>query len=146
MPNQRGIMAISSEISVNTAREFVTGFYAGYEGTELDAPIKAAFAQKLKEMSVDVMAHKKKRVARAVNGFQQFVVHNEDTDQKVVRMLKAALYAHTENSELEVHYAEDSEEDDPEFVARTNECLALESPKEMVGAEKTAEMTMREAR
>lgn len=69
-------------------------------------------------------------VARAGNGFAQFVTQNEETDQKVIRMLKGALYAHTKDYELEVHYDEkDSDQmsdDDFEIVEKVNECLKIE--------------------
>ncbi|KAK3710427.1 hypothetical protein LTR37_010270 [Vermiconidia calcicola] len=69
-------------------------------------------------------------VARAGNGFAQFVTQNEDTDQKVIRMLKGALYAHTKDYELEVHYDEKggdnmSNEDDFEIVEKVNDCLKI---------------------
>ncbi|KAK3723151.1 hypothetical protein LTR37_001874 [Vermiconidia calcicola] len=69
-------------------------------------------------------------VARAGNGFAQFVTQNEDTDQKVIRMLKGALYAHTKDYELEVHYDEKdgdkmSDEDDFEIVEKVNDCLKI---------------------
>lgn len=69
-------------------------------------------------------------VARAGNGFAQFVTQNEETDQKVMRMLKAALYAHTKDYQLEVHYderdqTEMSDEDDFEIVERVNDCLQI---------------------
>lgn len=70
-------------------------------------------------------------VARAGNGFAQFVTQNEETDQKVIRMLKGALYAHTKDYALEVHYDEkDGEEmshdDDFEIVEKVNDCLKIE--------------------
>ncbi|KAK4504201.1 hypothetical protein PRZ48_005117 [Zasmidium cellare] len=67
-------------------------------------------------------------VARAGNGFAQFVTQNEDTDQKVIRMLKGALYAHTRDYELEVHYADEEkmeDEDDFEIVEKVNDCLVI---------------------
>ena len=75
-------------------------------------------------------------VARAGNGFAQFVTEDENdlTDQKVMRMLKGALYAHTYDYEIEVHYGTDSREkdevtcydsDDFEIVEKVNECLKI---------------------
>ena len=72
-------------------------------------------------------------VARAGNGFAQFVTQNEEIDQKVVRMLKGALHAHTKDYELEVHYdqydekagAEMSDEDEFEIVEKVNDCLRI---------------------
>ncbi|KAK5121324.1 hypothetical protein LTR85_005490 [Meristemomyces frigidus] len=72
-------------------------------------------------------------VARAGNGFAQFVTQSEETDRKVVRMLKGALYAHTKDYELEVHYAtaagETSDEEDFEIVEKVNECLKIADSK-----------------
>jgi hypothetical protein len=69
-------------------------------------------------------------VARAGNGFAQFVTQNEDTGQKVIRMLKGALYAHTKDYSLEVNYddrdsAETSDDDDFEIVEKVNDCLKI---------------------
>lgn len=72
-------------------------------------------------------------VARAGNGFAQFVTQDEETDQKVVRMLKGALYAHTKDYELEVHFdqsgakegSEMSVDDDFELVEVVNDCLKI---------------------
>lgn len=66
-------------------------------------------------------------VARAGNGFAQFVTQNEDTDQKVIRMLKGALYAHTKDYQLEVHYADEEKMDDDDFeiVEKVNDCLVI---------------------
>lgn len=64
-------------------------------------------------------------VARAGNGFAQFVTQDEGTDQKVVRMLKGALYPHLTNRTIEVRYANDNEakDDDFELVERVDYCL-----------------------
>lgn len=44
-------------------------------------------------------------VARAGNGFAQFTqTESEEIDQKVIRMLKGALFAHTKDYTLRVHY------------------------------------------
>ena len=70
-------------------------------------------------------------VSRAGNGFAQFVTNDEDTDQKVVRMLKGALYAHTKDYKLEIHYAEDPDsniaDDDGgfELVDKVDACLTI---------------------
>ncbi|KAK4626246.1 von Willebrand factor A domain-containing protein 5A [Fulvia fulva] len=61
-------------------------------------------------------------VARAGNGFAQFVTQNEEIDQKVIRMLKGSLYAHTKDYELEVHY---DTADDFEMVERVRDCLEV---------------------
>ncbi|USW53747.1 Putative von Willebrand factor, type A, VIT domain, von Willebrand factor A-like domain superfamily [Septoria linicola] len=50
-------------------------------------------------------------LARAGNGFAQFVTQNEDTDQKVMRMLKGALYAHTKDYKLEITYSSNAQGD-----------------------------------
>jgi hypothetical protein len=52
-------------------------------------------------------------VARAGNGFAQFVTQGEETDQKVVRMLKGALYPHLTNKTMEVRYDSDRKESQP---------------------------------
>lgn len=70
-------------------------------------------------------------VARAGNGFAQFVTQNEETDQKVIRMLKGALFAHTKDYEMEVHYAEDSDQmkdddEDFEIVEKVGACLKID--------------------
>ena len=78
-------------------------------------------------------------VARAGNGFAQFVVQDEQTDEKVMRMLKGALYAHTKDYQLEVHYDDTDEEsmsdvDDFEIVERVNDCLKISAePTESTG-------------
>ncbi|CAK1356789.1 unnamed protein product [Cercospora beticola] len=63
-------------------------------------------------------------LARAGNGFAQFVTQNEDTDQKVMRMLKGALYAHTKDYKLEVNY-EQEDDDDFEIIEKVQECLKI---------------------
>ncbi|KAL1585001.1 hypothetical protein WHR41_06206 [Cladosporium halotolerans] len=66
-------------------------------------------------------------VARAGNGFAQFVTEDEQTDQKVVRMLKGALYPHTKDYTLEVTYADDAvDQDDFELVERVEYCLHVD--------------------
>ena len=69
--------------------------------------------------------------ARAGYGFAQFVIQDEETDQKVMRMLRGALYAHTWDYGLEVHYSENDKDvmsDDEEFeiVEKVNECLSID--------------------
>ncbi|GIZ42885.1 hypothetical protein CKM354_000613300 [Cercospora kikuchii] len=63
-------------------------------------------------------------LARAGNGFAQFVTQNEDTDQKVMRMLKGALYAHTKDYKLEVNY-EQEDDDDFEIIEKVQDCLKI---------------------
>ncbi|KAK5678733.1 hypothetical protein LTS10_009177 [Elasticomyces elasticus] len=79
-------------------------------------------------------------VARAGNGFAQFVTPEEEAtglDRKVVRMLKGALYAHTWDYELEVVYAKKEtleamptaateDDDDFELVEKFNSDLHLD--------------------
>ncbi|EME82850.1 uncharacterized protein MYCFIDRAFT_188098 [Pseudocercospora fijiensis CIRAD86] len=68
-------------------------------------------------------------IARAGSGFAQFVTQNEDTDAKVIRMLKAALYPHTKDYSMEINYKHDpgSEEvDDFEFVERVSNLLKID--------------------
>ncbi|EME46642.1 hypothetical protein DOTSEDRAFT_169377 [Dothistroma septosporum NZE10] len=68
-------------------------------------------------------------VARAGNGFAQFVTQNEDLDQKVIRMLKGSLYAHTRDYELELHF-DDTE--GFEIVEKVRDCLLVtERPPEV---------------
>lgn len=70
-------------------------------------------------------------VARAGNGFAQFVTQEEGTDQKVVRMLKGALYPHLTNRGIEVRYANDNnkseaaKKDDFELVEKVDYCLNM---------------------
>ncbi|OQO11774.1 hypothetical protein B0A48_03501 [Cryoendolithus antarcticus] len=70
-------------------------------------------------------------VARAGKGFAQFVTQNEETDQKVVRMLKGALYPHTTDYSIEVHYdrrqtrGEVQDEECFEIIERVNDCLKI---------------------
>lgn len=72
-------------------------------------------------------------VARAGNGFAQFVTQNEETDRKVIRMLKGALYPHTKDWSLEVHYGstsdamndEKNDEDDFEIIEKVKDCLVI---------------------
>lgn len=72
-------------------------------------------------------------VARAGNGFAQFVRHDEDIDRKVIRMLKGALYPHTTDYQVEVAYTDDlgnvdnvDKDDDFEIVERVNYCLNID--------------------
>ncbi|SMQ45178.1 unnamed protein product [Zymoseptoria tritici ST99CH_3D7] len=67
-------------------------------------------------------------VARAGRGFAQFVTQTEETDRKVMRMLKGALYAHTQDYSLEVNYEEEDtilEEDDFELVDKPSDGLVI---------------------
>jgi hypothetical protein len=78
-------------------------------------------------------------VARAGNGFAQFVDKSEETSQKVMRMLKSALYAHTRDYAVEVHYAKTSEstadDDDGEFelVEKVDEFLHIKNDRSSSG-------------
>lgn len=67
-------------------------------------------------------------IARAGNGFAQFVTQNEDTDQKVIRMLKSSLYAHTKDYSLEVNYGDE----DFELVEKVQDCLNIATSEESV--------------
>jgi hypothetical protein len=71
-------------------------------------------------------------VARAGNGFAQFVNKSEETGKKVMRMLKSALYAHTRDYSVEVHYAEtsktatkDNDDDGFELVEKVDQYLHI---------------------
>lgn len=72
-------------------------------------------------------------VARAGNGFAQFVTQEEETDQKVVRMLKGALYPHLTDRTMEVHYKNKETtvatagDEDFELVEKVDYCLKLNS-------------------
>ena len=69
-------------------------------------------------------------VARAGNGFAQFVAEGESTDKKVVRMLKGALYPHLKSRTMEVRYnkTETVEDDDFELVEKVDYCLNIKDP------------------
>jgi hypothetical protein len=75
-------------------------------------------------------------VARAGNGFAQFVTQDEETDQKVVRMLKGALYPHLTNRTVEVRYDSDRKESEPgkdddfELVEKVDYCLNIKESDE----------------
>ena len=60
-------------------------------------------------------------IARAGNGFAQFVGEDEKMDKRLVRMLKGALTPHIRNYTLEVKY--DKEDDDFEMVESVTYCL-----------------------
>ena len=65
-------------------------------------------------------------VARAGNGFAQFVTQGEETDRKVVRMLKGALYPHLKDQTVEINYTKDADktntvsDDDFELVEKVD--------------------------
>lgn len=69
-------------------------------------------------------------VARAGNGFSQAVGDNEKLDNKVVRMLKAALTPHITDYSLEVKYAEAQEksdtDDDFEIIEKVTDSLRVD--------------------
>ncbi|OAP55620.1 hypothetical protein AYL99_09771 [Fonsecaea erecta] len=63
-------------------------------------------------------------IARAGNGFAQFVAPDEKMDKRVVRMLKGALTPHVSDYTLEVKFSGEhagSEDDDFEIVDREND-------------------------
>ena len=60
-------------------------------------------------------------IARAGNGFAQFVGENEKMDKRVVRMLKGALTPHIHDYTLEVRY--EKEDDEYEMVESVTDCL-----------------------
>ncbi|QIW98025.1 hypothetical protein AMS68_003543 [Peltaster fructicola] len=66
-------------------------------------------------------------VARAGNGFAQFVVQNEETDAKTLRMLRASLFPHTKDYSLEINF-DDREDatDDFEIVEKITNQLHIE--------------------
>ncbi|GAB7329850.1 hypothetical protein MBLNU13_g01566t1 [Cladosporium sp. NU13] len=67
-------------------------------------------------------------VARAGNGFAQFVAEGEGTDRKVVRMLKGALIPHLTTRTMEVRYGKrDTVKDDEfELVEKVDYCLSIQ--------------------
>jgi hypothetical protein len=60
-------------------------------------------------------------IARAGDGFAQFVGENEKMDKRVVRMLKGALTPHIHDYTLEVKY--EKEDDEYEMVESVTACL-----------------------
>lgn len=71
-------------------------------------------------------------VAKAGNGFSQFVGHGEKMDTKVVRMLKGALSPHVNDYTLEVKYAkdenmtlDDEDDDDFEIIEKVTDSLKV---------------------
>jgi hypothetical protein len=71
-------------------------------------------------------------VARAGNGFAQFVTHGEETDRKVVRMLKGALYPHLKDQTMEINYSNHADQagtasdDDFELVEKVDCGITIE--------------------
>lgn len=67
-------------------------------------------------------------VARAGNGFAQFVAEGEGTDRKVVRMLKGALIPHLTSRTMEVRYrkSETVKDDEFELVEKVDYCLSIQ--------------------
>ncbi|KAI9881908.1 MAG: hypothetical protein M1823_006381 [Watsoniomyces obsoletus] len=61
-------------------------------------------------------------IARAGNGFAQFVGENEKMDKRVVRMLKGALTPHISDYRLEVQYG-DQADDDFEMVESATDSM-----------------------
>ncbi|KAJ9234733.1 hypothetical protein DTO169E5_6446 [Paecilomyces variotii] len=66
-------------------------------------------------------------IARAGNGFSQFVLEDEELDKKVIRMLKGALSPHINDLSLEVEYAAVDSDDDFEMVDAANTIPMVES-------------------
>lgn len=71
-------------------------------------------------------------IARAGNGFAQFVADKEVMDKKVVRMLKASLYPHITGFRLEVEY-EGSDGDSDDFEIIDAQSTIVESEEESKG-------------
>lgn len=73
-------------------------------------------------------------VARAGNGFGQFVDANEKMDKRVVRMLKAALTPHVTDYKMTVNYGESDGEDfeilESSAASTTTEAVAEPTPTE----------------
>ncbi|KAL1877688.1 hypothetical protein Plec18167_004654 [Paecilomyces lecythidis] len=74
-------------------------------------------------------------IARAGNGFSQFVLEDEELDKKVIRMLKGALTPHVHDFSLEVEYAADDNDDDFEMVDAAN-TIPMVEPAEGLKADK----------
>lgn len=69
-------------------------------------------------------------IARAGNGFSQFVLNSEELDRKVVRMLKGALTPHIQDYKLDVEY--DTADQEYEIVDPVDEAVSTSE-----GSEKT---------
>lgn len=82
-------------------------------------------------------------VARAGNGFAQFVNQDEGTDQKVIRMLKGALYPHLTKRTMEVRYNKSDlvHDDDFELVEKVDYCLNIVDSHEATAPTSTAANT-----
>jgi hypothetical protein len=82
-------------------------------------------------------------VARAGNGFAQFVAEGEGTDRKVVRMLKGALYSHLKDRKIEVRYNkhETVGDDDFELVEKVDHCLNIKDSHDSSVPSSAAETT-----
>jgi hypothetical protein len=82
-------------------------------------------------------------VARAGNGFAQFVTQGEEIDRKVVRMLKGALYPHLKDQTMEINYSEDADQtdtasdDDFELVEKVDYGINIENLSSAKPAEET---------
>jgi hypothetical protein len=82
-------------------------------------------------------------VARAGNGFAQFVTQGEETDRKVVRMLKGALYPHLKDQTMEINYSKDADQsdatsdDDFELVEKVDYSIDIENLSPPKSAERT---------
>jgi hypothetical protein len=80
-------------------------------------------------------------VARAGNGFAQFVTQGEETDRKVVRMLKGALYPHLKDQAMEINYSGDvdqeDDDDDFELVERVDCGIIIEESAPPQSSEQT---------
>ncbi|KAJ9293738.1 hypothetical protein DTO271G3_7620 [Paecilomyces variotii] len=75
-------------------------------------------------------------IARAGNGFSQFVLENEELDKKVIRMLKGALTPHIKDFSLEVEYAAVDNDDDFEMVDAANTIPMVDSTESTNGHSK----------
>ncbi len=78
-------------------------------------------------------------VAGAGNGFAQTVTAHEKMNNKVVRMLKAALSPHVKDYTLEVKYGEaaaapDTDDDEFEIVEKVMDALTIKVTEESTGA------------
>lgn len=84
-------------------------------------------------------------VAKAGNGFSQFVTNGEKLDKKVVRMLKGALTPDSGSYSMEVQYQQDEDNDDFVLVERVTDSLRVmtidENDNDSPGAQLFYELT-----
>lgn len=84
-------------------------------------------------------------VAKAGNGFAQFVTDGEKLDKKVIRMLKGALTPDSRSYSMEVQYQQDEDNDDFVLVERVTDSFRVmvinENDNDSPGAKMSNELT-----